>query len=163
MQRGEGRWGWDGGSGAAPGPGRASAGSRGSGASSNAVSFPIDAAMEPAPGPQEKYHLITRNLQVLGGDRGLGRPAGGDRALGRADRAQGRSWAKWRRVRISLRTRETPRGHAACRVGRSLGTARGSAIQQDVVLPTSSPSVFPGRLSPAGCVSWPSTGGAGGG
>lgn len=49
------------------GPGKASGGSRGVGTSGNAVSFPAVAAMEPAPGPQEKYHLITRNLQVLGG------------------------------------------------------------------------------------------------
>lgn len=73
----EGRWGWAGGGG---GPGKASGGSRGVGTSGNAVSFPAVAAMEPAPGPQEKYHLITRNLQVLGGggNRGRGRPGRGD-------------------------------------------------------------------------------------
>uniref|UniRef100_A0A663EK08 Tyrosine--tRNA ligase n=2 Tax=Accipitrinae TaxID=8955 RepID=A0A663EK08_AQUCH len=59
-----------GGPGKASGPGRASGGSRGAGTSGNAVSFPAAAAMEPAPGPQEKYHLITRNLQeVLGEDK----------------------------------------------------------------------------------------------
>lgn len=36
------------------------------GCSGNTDSFPAAAAMEPAPGPQEKYQLITRNLQVWG-------------------------------------------------------------------------------------------------
>lgn len=52
-------------------------------------SCPAAAAMEPAPGPQEKYQLITRNLQVPGGGWGRGWAGGtsGDMWAGSEGRA----------------------------------------------------------------------------
>lgn len=44
--------------------------------SAHGVFCPAAAAMEPAPGPQEKYQLITRNLQVPEAD-GAGGTGGG--------------------------------------------------------------------------------------
>lgn len=77
------------------GPGKASGGSRGVGTSGNAVSFPAVAAMEPAPGPQEKYHLITRNLQVLGGGIGVGAGRGGGMEGRSRSKALGVSEGTW--------------------------------------------------------------------
>lgn len=74
MQPGAGRWDRAGETGGVLGVPGGTGRVPGGGGSGNAVSCPAAAAMEPAPGPQEKYQLITRNLQVPGG--GWGRSGG---------------------------------------------------------------------------------------